>query len=50
MNLHDPVQIHDITTFFDKLHKKNAMLTIYMRYSPPVTNVLNESQYPIDSI
>ena len=43
MDFNDPVQRHDITTFFDKFHIKVAILTIHIGNSPPVTNMLNES-------
>ena len=50
MDLNDPVQRHDHTHFFEELHMKEEILTIHSGTSPPVTNIRNESNYPIYAI
>ena len=50
IGLNDPAQRHDLTSFFDELNMKEEILTTYIGEKPPITNVLNESNYPIDRI
>ena len=50
IDLNDPAQRHDLTSSFDELNIKEAILTTYIGKTPPITNILNESNYPIDRI
>ena len=50
MDLNDPVQQYEHTQFFEEFHMKETILTIHSRSSPPVTNIRNELNYPIDGI
>ena len=50
MDLNDSAQRYNITKYFDELHMKKLIQSIYRGQRPPATHILNESQYPMDGI
>ena len=50
MDLNDPVKRYEHTTLFKELHMKESILMTYLGAPPPVTNILNKSNQPIDGI
>ena len=50
MDLDYPVRRYDHTNFFGGLHTKVVLSTTRAWAPPPTTNILNESNYPIDGI
>ena len=50
IDLNDPAQRYDINKFFEELNMKEAIQSLHCGQRPPVTNILNDSEYPIDGI
>ena len=50
MDLKDPAQRYDITKNFDELNMKEEIQSIHTGQRLLATNILNESEYPIDEI
>ena len=50
MDLKDPAQRYDITKNFDELNMKEEIQSIHIGQRLLATNILNESEYPIDEI
>ena len=50
MDLNDPIERHDCVSCFDELNIHEVIVSTHKGQSPPITNLLNYSDYPIDRI
>lgn len=50
MALRNTLQRYDHTDLFGELYMKEEILTTHIGINSPTTNILNESNYPIEGI